>query len=361
MQKKWFVLAIFLFLFLSISAQVRKYSNEFLSIGIGARALGMANSTVATNSDVTSGYWNPAGLTLVEEDLQLGVMHSEYFAGIAKFDYLSGAAKINNVSSFGISMLRFGVDNIPNTLELIDNEGNIRYDRIKSFSVADYAFMFSYARRSLNIQGLRYGGNVKVIRRIGGEFAEAWGFGLDIAAQYDLNHWRFGAIARDVTTTFNAWSFHTEELEEVFTATGNEIPENSLEITMPKVIMGAAREFTVWKKIKGLVEIDFDISTDGKRNVLITGDPLSIDPHLGAEFNYNKLVFFRFGAGNFQKIPGFDGKEEISYQPNLGLGIKIGRLAVDYALTDIGDQSIALYSNVFSIRYGINKEKETVF
>ena len=38
-----------------------KYSNEFLSIGVGASALGMSNSVVAGVDDVSSGYWNPVG------------------------------------------------------------------------------------------------------------------------------------------------------------------------------------------------------------------------------------------------------------------------------------------------------------
>jgi hypothetical protein len=42
---------------------------------------------------------------------------------------------------------RFGVDDILNTTELIDSEGNIDYNRISLFSTADYGFTFSYARK----------------------------------------------------------------------------------------------------------------------------------------------------------------------------------------------------------------------
>ena len=48
--------------------------------------------------------------------------------------------------------------------------------------------------------------------------------------------------------------------------------------------------------------------------------------------------------------------DKISYQPNFGIGIKFKGIAIDYALSDIGDQSEALYSNVFSIRFDINKK-----
>lgn len=68
----------------SLSAQVvRKYSNEFLSIGIGARAMGMGNSVAASTTDIYSTYYNPSGLLSMENDMQVGYMHSEYFAGIA--------------------------------------------------------------------------------------------------------------------------------------------------------------------------------------------------------------------------------------------------------------------------------------
>jgi len=336
-------------------AQAPKYSNEFLAIGVGARSLAMSNSVVASVNDVTSTYWNPAGILKIPHSMELGLMHNEYFAGLANYDYGALAARIDEKSSFGFSVYRFGVDNIPNTLELIDNDGNIRYDRIKSFSVADYAFIATYARESGKFEGLRYGTNVKVIRRIAGEFASATGFGIDLGAQYVWNDWIFGVTGRDITTTFNFWSFNNEELEEVFLATNNEIPENSLELTLPKIILGAARTFAVHEKIDILTEINADISTDGKRNVLIKTNSISIDPHLGAEFSYDRKVYFRLGMGNMQKVPDFDNKDAFSLQPNIGLGIKLKRLTIDYALTDIGDQSIALYSNVFSLQFAIDK------
>jgi hypothetical protein len=332
-----------------------KYSNEFLAIGVGARALGMSNSYVTSVNDVTSGYWNPAGLTRIDKEFSLGLMHAEYFAGIAKYDYGGFAAKIDSVSSFGVSVIRFGVDDIPNTTQLIDADGNINYDRISSFSVADYAFLFSYARKS-KIQGLRYGANVKIIYRKVGDFAKAYGFGLDVGGQYDFKGWNFAMMARDVTSTFNAWSFSLDEKTiDVFNATGNEIPENSTEVTLPKVILGVAKNIRISKKFNALSEINFDLSTDGRRNVLITGNPVSIDPHMGVEVGYDNLIFLRLGVGNIQKTTDIYANRQITYQPNFGIGVKFKGISLDYALSDIGDQSEALYSNIFSLRFDFNK------
>ena len=110
-----------------------KYSNEFLSIGVGARALGMSGAQVAIVDDVTSGFWNPAGLAAMTDKTQVALMHSEYFAGIAKFDYGAFATRIDERTSAGISVVRFGIDDIPDTSELIDANGNINYDRVTSF------------------------------------------------------------------------------------------------------------------------------------------------------------------------------------------------------------------------------------
>jgi len=356
MMKKIFFCSCFLLFVLGLFAQSPKYSNEFLSIGVGAKALSMSNSNTAIVDDVTSGYWNPAGLVLIKSNIQVGVMHSEYFAGIAKYDYAAIAAKIDEQSTAGFSFIRFGVDDIPNTTELIDAEGNIDYNRITTFSAADYGFLFSYARK-LKKEGLRVGANAKIVHRKVGDFAKAWGFGLDAGVQYDLKKWKFGLMARDITSTFNAWSFDLpDRMKEVFTITGNEIPENSLEITLPKLILSAGRNLILSKNFSVLVDIDADMTSDGKRNVLFKSNFISIDPHLGAELSYKNFLFFRGGIGNIQNETDMSGKKVRTFQPNMGIGIKIkDTVSIDYAFTDIGDNSIALYSNIFSLKFNINK------
>jgi hypothetical protein len=330
-----------------------KYSNEFLTIGVGARALGMSNAQVALTDDVYSGYWNPAGLLSIESDLQVSAMHAEYFAGVAKYDYGSIGKALDSTSAAAISIIRFGVDDIPNTTELIDAEGNINYDRITSFSAADYAFILSYAR--LLKPNLRIGGNAKVIYRKVGDFASAIGFGLDASAQFSLDKWKFGVLARDVTSTFNAWSFNLDDrTKEVFLLTGNEIPENSVEVTLPRIILGVARSFE-FKNVVLNAEVDFDLTTDGKRNVLVSADPVSVDPHLGLEAAYKGILYLRAGVGNIQKSTNDLEEVVFTVQPNLGVGLRIKQLSLDYALTDIGDQSVALYSNIFSLRFDIYK------
>ena len=267
---------------------------------------------------------------------------------------------MNEESALGFSFIRFGVDDIPNTTALIDQNGVVNYDRITTFSSADYAFLTSYAK-SFQDGRLRVGGSAKVIYRSVGDMARAWGFGVDVGAQYNVGKWRFGAIGRDVTSTYNSWSFSLDEQTlTVFDTTGNDIPENGLEITLPRLVLGVGRQFSIKNKVFILAEANADITTDGRRNVLVSGEPFSIDPNLGLEISYLNIFHVRGGLGNFQRIKAEIGNYyEYTFQPNVGVGVRIKDvLSIDYALTDIGDQSVALYSNVFSLTVHINKQKK---
>mgnify|MGYP001453349316 FL=1 len=344
-----------------------KYSNEFLNIGVGARALGMSNSFIASADDVYAGYWNPAGLVDIKDEFQGAVMHSEYFAGIAKYDYIGLAKSIDNKSSVGFSVIRFGVDDIPNTTQLIDAQGNLDYDRVTTFSAADYGFIFSYARR-LKKTGVSFGTNAKIIYRRIGDFSNAFGFGIDASINYDYKKYRFSAVGRDITTTVNSWNTDLgEEVEEIFTLTGNEIPGKSLEVTLPRIILAAKRLTSISEKLNLITEIDLNFTTDGRRNTIIQSDNFSADPTFGVELSYKDKLFIRGGIGNIQEAsslvpidlssvePSDEGviNSVWTFQPNFGLGLKLKNITLDYALTDIGNASDALYSNVFSIRLSL--------
>lgn len=323
-----------------------------MNIGVDAAALGMSSAVSATTNDVNSGYWNPAGLVHLE-DSSLALMHSSYFANIANYNYIAYAMPIDDRSSIGVSMIRFGVDDILDTTKLIDQLGNINYDRINLFSAVDYGFTLSYARK-LPITGLNYGVNAKVIRRIIGDFASSWGFGLDLGIQFESKNWKFGLMARDITTTFNAWTFDQDRLQDIQNAIpgqNQEEPEAS-ELTLPKLQMGVAKTF--------VFNYDYSLSTEfdlicrfEQNNDIISTSFVSINPAFGFEFGYIDLVYLRGGVGNFQNELQFDNTEKVSFQPNLGVGFKYNGIAIDYAITDIGDQSVALYSNVFSLRVNL--------
>lgn len=348
---KFYISAVLCFVYAaSFSQAVRKYSNEFMNIGVDAAALGMASAVTAHTADVNSGYWNPAGLLHIEDN-QLALMHSSYFANIANYDYAAFAMPLDKNSAVGISLIRFAVDDILNTTQLIDEQGNINYDRISLFSTADYGLTFSYAR-ALPVQGLNYGINAKVIRRIIGDFASSWGFGFDAAVQFETkNNWKFGIMARDITTTFNAWAINEKEFKKVQDAVegqNQELPETT-EITIPKLQIGASKLFRFHYDYTLLASANLNVRFE-ENNDIISTSVMSINPALGFEFGYIDMVYLRAGVGNFQNERQIDNSTRLGFQPSLGVGFKYNGIQVDYAFTDIGDQSVALYSNVFSLK-----------
>ena len=339
------------------SQSTPKYSNEFLAIGVNARALGLSSAFVSIPDDVTAGYWNPAGVANLSYKYDLSLMHAEYFAGLAKYDYAAFGTNIDSISGLSISIIRFAVDDIPDTRFLYDANGALNYDNIRFFSAADYAFLFSYARKLKFLGGMNLGGNFKIIHRNVGNFANAWGYGLDLGIKKSYSTWGFGIVARDVTGTFNTWSHNSELLIDIYSQTGNVVPESSIEVTLPRLILGAYKKFDIRNVFSLMTTMDLEATFDGKRNTLITGDPISIDPRIGIEGGYLNKFYIRLGVGQLQKIQDFDGSELLTYQPNFGLGVRLNNVNIDYALTDIGDQSESLYSHVISLTAGFNEKK----
>ncbi|MBX3102099.1 MAG: PorV/PorQ family protein [Bacteroidetes bacterium] len=327
-----------------------KYSNEFLRIGVGARAAGMGNSVTAFINDATAGYWNPAGLVQMEKKHELSLMHSEYFAGVAKYDFGAFATSMDGGRKLGVSFIRFGVDDIPNTLNFRDGN-TFDYSRITSFSVADMALLLSYAQPLKNIKGLALGGSVKVVNRVAGDFATAWGFGLDLGARYDIGRLNLGLTLQDVTSTFNAWTFNTETFEEAFIAANQAIPQNSVEITLPSARLGVAYNFLKpERKVQLRVAAEARMNTDGPRNVVLNMGRLSVDPSAGLEISYRKLVHLRGGLMNFQYFRDDRNEEYLTFFPTAGLGITFQNVSLDYALSNLNGFDQNLYSHLISFR-----------
>jgi len=356
-----FVVGASALLALPAAAQTKKtpkYSNEFLNIGVGARALGMGKVQASLADNATAGYWNPAGLVNQTHKYDGVLMHSELFSGVVKNDYAAFSMPVDDKSALGISVLRLGIDNIADTRGLINEYGYVDYGKIKYFSVADYALLLSYARKIERFQGLSVGANAKVIYRNVGSFATAYGFGIDAGVQYNRNGWNLGLMARDVTTTFNSWSINAAEYEKDLTyQTNDAIPANSTEFTLPQFVLGAGRRFQLPKEFSALVAVDLEGTTDGRRNTLISGRALSVDPRAGLEIGYKNLVYLRGGAGSFQKISSVvDQSMQWKGQYSLGAGVAVNGLRVDLALSRLAVEKLGSTSQtnslIVSLGYG---------
>src|SRR5690606_21487363 len=192
-------------------------ANEIWNIVAGARRREMGAAQATSLTGGSARYWNPGGLANIKEHTEVNLMHSEYFAGIGKYDFANVALPAANEKRvLGLTALRFAVDDIANTLFLVNPDGSLNYNNIHTFSSADYAFLLSYAQNIRKTENslVNFGANAKVIYRNVGKFAQAFGFGLDAGLQIFKNNWRFGVVAKDVTSTFNTWTFNFTDKEK---------------------------------------------------------------------------------------------------------------------------------------------------
>ena len=162
-------------------------------------------------------------------------------------------------------------------------------------------------------------------------------------------------MLRDITTTYNIWAIDEDKYQEISGAVvgqNQDLPE-STEITIPKAQFGMARKFEIDYDYTLLTAFNVNMQF-ARTNAIFASEGLSIDPALGFEFGYTDIVFLRAGVGNFQNVEQIDGSKKVNFQPNIGLGFKYKGIQIDYALTDLGDQSAALYSNIFSVKVDLS-------
>ncbi len=302
--------SLFILLFAyQVNAQltVGKYAGEFLSIGVGGRASGMGGAYVAAANDVTSGYYNPAGLIHLNYP-QIILMHEERFGTLVNYDYAAVAIPYGTDMSIGLSIMRLGIDGIPDTRHaLVDANGdgvlNIRddrldYSKITEFSNQDWAIYFSFAKRYS--ENFTYGASVKIIRRVLAEYG-ATGIGFDVGAQFTpMENLFLGANIQDVTTTLVAWSTGRNEL------------------ISPTAKVGAAYSFEF---LGGtfLPAVDFDVRFENRRfSANYNLGPISFDIHSGMEYNFRNIFMIRAGYNDVKQF-------------SIGAGVKLPKLNIDYS------------------------------
>lgn len=339
MKKQLFLILISIFCINSTFAQeFRKYANNYLYQGVDARGRALGNAIISSSTDVFASYWNPAGLTEIDRGYNhVGYMH--VFDGLYNYDVAGLALPTKKEGqSIAISALRYGVDDIPNTIFLRDSSGGINYDNITTFSSADYGVFLSYAKKIGNSNRTSIGGSAKILHRNVGDFAKAWGLGVDLGIRHKSEDEKLhlAAMARDLLGTYSSWNFNfdDEKVKEAFAKTGNKLPQDgSIEASSPSLILGGNYLFE-FGVLSILPEANLDIYFDGNRGTLVGSDALSIDPHAGIEVGYDKLIFLRGGINNIQKQTNRNSfQKETNIQPSFGAGVKLKGMKIDYALT----------------------------
>ena len=67
-----------------LPAVAENYTGDFLTNGVGGRALGLGGAYVSIADDTTAAYWNPAGIASVTDKYQLCLMHAARRSGLGR-------------------------------------------------------------------------------------------------------------------------------------------------------------------------------------------------------------------------------------------------------------------------------------
>ena len=309
-KKSAFLITTLIFLSSTMHAQtvIAKYAGEFMALGVGGRALGMGGAFVAVANDVTSGYYNPAGLANLNYP-QFALMHSEQFGNLVNYDYGAVAIPFQNDMTFGLSIMRLGVDGIPDTRNaLYDANGDgiidirddrLDYSKITEFSNQDWAFYLTFAKRQS--EDFYWGVNAKIVRRDLAEFG-ATGIGFDVGAYYlPMENLSLGANLQDATTTLIAWSTGRNEL------------------VSPTLKIGAAYKLTEFLGGYIMPALDFDIRFENRQFASnFNLGPVSFDMHAGLEYTFKNLIYIRGGYNDVKQF-------------TIGAGVKLPKLNIDYS------------------------------
>jgi hypothetical protein len=74
------------------------------------------------------------------------------------------------------------------------------------------------------------------------------------------------------------------------------------------------------------------------------------------------VFFVRAGVSNLQKVfndaDTTNSQKKWIYQPSLGAGFKLKGVSIDYAFSNLANQSNPLYSHIFSLRLDLIKKKD---
>jgi hypothetical protein len=315
---------------------IAKYAGEFLSIGVGGRALGLGSSYVALANDASAGYWNPAALARINYPEAM-LMHDERFGGLMNYDFATVAIPYGAGATVGLSVTRLGVDGIPDnrsaglsasgSIILPEDQSTfagIDYSRVTYFNYVDWAVYLSYAQHSA--KGILYGFNLKILRRTLAEFS-ATGVGFDIGFLYSpAKNLFIGVNGQDITTTLVAWSNGTNEL------------------ISPTLKIGTAYSFELFGgRFTPTADVDTRFENRQFASAAHLG-PVSFDPHAGLEFDFKNTVALRIGYSDVKQM-------------TLGVGLHLRKIDIDYSFARFGKENNLGDTHRISLRFIFQEER----
>ncbi len=285
MVKRYPIVIIGFLILFSAPAFGAKYAGEFLSLGVGAKALGMGGAFVGVADDVTACFWNPSGLSQLNQK-QLSLMHAETFGSLLNQDFAAFVLPLvqkTRTSALAFSLHRLGGGGVKIT-EKIDTNLVVL---LREESHADYALFFSYSHQMK--PQFFWGANLKLIYR-DVVTVSAFGIGADLAfLAKPYSFLSLGANLMDLTSSLLFYDNGTTETINPTTKLGMAI-NHQLE------------DFYL------ILATDADVRYEGRKSAAqFWLGKLSADMHYGLEVSYKGKLSGRLGfdRGDFTAGAGF--------------------------------------------------------
>ncbi len=303
---------------------------QFLKIGVGTRAIGMGGAFSATYADLSSIYWNPAGIAgIYSREVQFN--HVDWIMDV-NYDFASFAMKTGDIGTLGafVSVLSMGEMPVRTNEQ---PEGTGEY-----FNAGGLQIGLSYARELTD--NFSIGFNAKYVREHIWNMS-ATGFALDIGTLYKiniLNEFRLGASISNFGTKMRLDGRDVLKVIQVGGSQGNLINTKIelYEYDMPLFFrVGIAAD--VVKEQDHLLTVALDAVHPNDNSEAINS---------GLEYSWNNIVFLRAGYKSL-----FEQNGEQGLTLGAGINYKIFdavALALDYAYEDFG-----ILTNVHYLTVGV--------
>jgi hypothetical protein len=274
---------------------------QFLKIGVGGRATAMGDAFVAVSNDITSLYWNPAGLVL-SDDNQVIFSHNSWVVDIGH-EFLGASYHLSTNDAIGLAASALHMEDMPVTTE-VNPFGTGEY-----FSFGDFAIAATYSRRLT--EQFSFGATIRYIEETLDKL-KMRGFLVDLGTFY----WTGLGSTRFAVTISNF---------------GNELSPDG------KVILFGGRENKRWQSFSPptMFRIGFAFEPyETERQRLTTSIQLnhpndnSENVSAGVEYEWNGLFYLRGGY----KI----NVEEQNYSLGAGFNIdlEIALFELDYSFVN---------------------------
>lgn len=292
----------------------------FLSIGQSARAIGMGSAFVGVVNDVSSIYWNPAGLTKTQ-GVNVTFDHTLWIADI-KYNYLAASYNLGDLGTIGFSYTGSDIGEM-NVTTITQPEGTG-----ETFTSTQSAFSIAYAIQLT--ENFSIGFNPKFI------YESIWrmnasAFALDLGVQY-VTPFDDAILAMSISNFGTSMqllgnsNLVLHDLDPEGSGNNGNIPAyletNSWSLPLTFRVGIAYNPFYT-EDHRLTLAFDAMHPSDNYESI-----------NLGAEYAYNDFVFIR---GGYKSLFLKDSEETFS----LGFGLKqqlIGNVALklDYAYQDFG-------------------------